>query len=138
MNDSKENIMDSNDMIFQNVNGTRYTGNYKIHNMFKDSGVGPYSFIQNGGSSEILMNSVFENLAVPTGLLFLQQTYPSNRKNISQNITKDISVVKDDLFTTLLDLVGTSKHRKNNTSKSSKRNTRRARKNTNKKSRKIR
>ena len=143
MSDTTENMMSNNDMIFQNVNGTRYTGDYKIHNVFKDNNVGPYSYIQQGGSSEILMSSLFENLAVPTGLLFLQQTYPSKHKGPLETTNKEISVIKDHLYDTLLDLVGANKKSKKennikNTKKKSKRNTRKARKQTNKKSSKIR
>ena len=138
MSDTTENMMGSDDMIFQNVNGTRYTGNYKIHNMFKDSGVGPYSYIQHGGSSEILMSSMFENLAVPTGLLFLQQSYPSKSKDVSlKQINEKVSVIKDDLYSSLLDLVGTKKQEAS-VKKETKKNTRRLRKESNKKSRKRR
>ena len=127
-------IMTKDDMVFQNINGTRYTGGYKINNMFKDTDVGPYSYIQHGGSAEILMDSVFKNLAVPTGLLFLQQTYNTKtNKSYNKIMSDDVSVVKDDLYTSLLDMVSVTKK-----TKKSKRNTRKNRKRSNKKSRKQR
>ena len=127
-----DNMMNNDDMVFQKEsNGSVYTGNYKINNIFKSDGIGPYSYIQHGGTSEILMNSIFKNLAVPTSLFFLQQNYSNHTNNKRSTVGDDISLIKDDLYTKLVDLVSVNR-------KTKQKKTRKHKKQANKKSRKRR
>lgn len=65
--------------------------------------------IQNGGS----FSSMFKDLAVPAGLLYLQQNFNPQSKILS-NIVKQGEVINDSLYDNLVDLVSKNKRIKHN------------------------
>lgn len=120
---SSTQTFNNDDMIITNKNGQQYTGSYKLNNVFTQNHISPYTLIQHGGSPDILMHSIFNNLAVPTGLLYLQQTTKTRKEKINSNHT---TTVEPTLYSSLLELVGTPIQKK----KSMKKRTRKHKKNT--------
>lgn len=104
--------MDENDMIYSRREDGIYAGGYRFNNEFINKETGPFTIMQQGGSSEMLLGTALQNLAVPTGLLFLQQNISSNT-----NLEKSLNIVKDDLYDTLVDLMSNEKQNKRNTRK---------------------
>ena len=126
--DSKDFYMNDDDMIYTNKNNEIYTGGYRFNNEFINKETGPFTVLQQGGAYENIFGNMLQNLAVPTGLLFLQQNISSNT-----NIEKRLHSAKDDLYDSLVDMMGV-----NGTKKSTKRNTRRRRTSSKKRTRKQR
>ena len=65
--------------------------------------------IQNGGN----FASLFKDLAVPAGLLYLQQNFNPKSKILS-NVGKHGSIIEDSLYDNLVDLVSKNKRIKHN------------------------
>ena len=101
--------MNSNEMIFRRDNNNNITsGGYKVQNIFKQLGLPSIHgsvFAQKGGGQK---GGGIENLAVPMGLFFLQQSFPTEIKCDN----KAGREVVDDLYTKLLNLAQDPKERK--------------------------
>ena len=119
-NKSKDLYMNDDDMIYTNKNDEIYTGGYRFNNEFINKETGPFTVLQQGGSYENIFGNMLQNLAVPTGLLFLQQNLNSNT-----NIEKSLHSAKNDLYDSLVDMMGIKEK-----TKSTKRNTRKRRTST--------
>ena len=102
-----------------------YLGGYKINSLFMNGGISPMVtenkdlYSQSGGN----VSNIFNNLAVPAGLLLLQQ---KALKHYSED--KKDGVVSEDLFDKLLNLSSpnkskkmTKRHKKSKNSKKTKR-----------------
>ena len=74
---------------------------------------------QTGGST-ILMSEVFKNLAVPTGLLFLQQTFPRTqhkddiKKNTISGSNNGQDIYEESLYDKLVSMVSPNKKKNYN------------------------
>jgi hypothetical protein len=132
--DNGTDYMSNNEMVITQSGGKRFTGGYQLNNLFKDNNVGPYSYVQSGGSGELLMASMFKDLAVPTSLLYLQHKYKA--KNIGKNSedARTIPVMKEDMYSKLIDLVTPGR----SSEKKSKKHTRKQKRSTKKRTRKQR
>ena len=90
------------DMVFNNENGDTFSNGYLINNIFLNSNQSALntnnSKIHGGGS----ISSIFKDLAVPTGLLYLQQK-PTNHYRSST--FGENEVVDDTLYDKLLKLI---------------------------------
>ena len=126
--ESKDLYMNDDDMIYTSKNNEIYTGGYRFNNEFINKETGPFTVLQQGGAYENIFGNMLQNLAVPTGLLFLQQNISSNT-----NIEKRLHSAKDDLYDSLVDMMGIKER-----TKSTKRNTRRRRTSSKKRTRKQR
>lgn len=96
---SRTKLFTDNDMILEKgLDGTYKTGGYKFNNELLSDGKRPFTTLafQNGGNP---LGSLLQNLAVPTGLLYLQQN--ATRKN---NVVKDVATIDDTLYESLLKL----------------------------------
>ena len=111
--------METNDMIYNNKNGTINVGQYKLNNALLENNISPYvTFNQHGGGTELVFSELFKNLAVPSGLLYLQQTMNTSSANILDEVSEN--VIKPDLYNSLLQLVSPTKP-KNTKQKNTKR-----------------
>jgi hypothetical protein len=147
--------MDFNDCVYsKNKDGSLMVGGYKLDNILSNSPVmfsntntkdHIYDYDDSGsdsGSDKDTKNTsknnqdmkggnfskVFSDLAVPAGLLYLQQNY--NTKNSFVNgITEKVGIIKDDLYDNLINIVSNNKKMKHNI---------KTRRNNNKKNKKTR
>lgn len=110
--------MDEQDMIYQrNEDGTIQTGGYQLNNAFLHNNVGPYTVIEQKGGSLGSLSSIIGDLAIPTGLLFLQQNYKKHSNANSKG------VISTKLYDSLLSMIEEPTKK----SKTSSRNTRKRR-----------
>ena len=84
-------------------------GGYKINNLFLNEGISPYVTLNQcgGGSVGGQVSTMFKHLAVPTGLLYLQHTFKTQKKS---NTEPSLQVVDDNLYEKLLSLVSVPSH----------------------------
>lgn len=66
--------------------------------------------IQSGGNGFAKM---FQDLAVPAGLLYLQQSFNPKRDTF-KNLVKDVDVIPDGIYDSLVNLVSKDSRRKHN------------------------
>ena len=52
--------MTNADMVIENVDGVKFTGGYKLKNLFKESDIGPYMKVQQGGFNNVLTSPIFK------------------------------------------------------------------------------
>jgi len=120
------NEITANDLVITKEGKTVMSGGYKIDNLFLENDISPLttdnSKNQEGGN----ISSMFSNLAVPAGLLLLQQKI--NKKTFSNMYNKDSSEVID---SSLYDkLLGIASGKKETISKKEKKNKPRGKKKT--------
>ena len=95
---SEYNEISANDLVVYKQGKDIISGGYKIDSLFLNNNISPLN--NNNNSKQIGGNfsSIFSNLAVPAGLLLLQQT--TTKKSLDTIIDK--SVIDDNLFEKLL------------------------------------
>ena len=123
------------DLVITKEGKNVMSGGYKIDNLFLQNNISPFktdnSSNQEGGN----VSSMFSNLAVPAGLLLLQQK--TNKKTFSSMYNKDSSEIIDStLYDKLLGIASGKKEKK--VKKERKRKTRTKKTSSNKKTRKRR
>lgn len=97
----KNSVIDKNELVFYSEKGNIQSGGYTINNILMNNDI-PLMTTNNGNGKRHsdTVGSIFRDLAVPTGLLMLQQ--PSTTKYPIGN--GDNSVIEDSLFNRLLKL----------------------------------
>ena len=129
------NEITSEDLVITKEGKNVMSGGYKIDNLFLQNNISPFktdnSSNQEGGN----VSSMFSNLAVPAGLLLLQQK--TNKKTFSNMYNKASSeVIDSSLYDKLLGIASGKKEKK--VKKERKRKTRTKKSSSNKKTRKRR
>ena len=129
------NEITSEDLVITKEGKNVMSGGYKIDNLFLENDISPLttdnSKNQEGGN----ISSMFSNLAVPAGLLLLQQKI--NKKTFSNMYNKDSSeVIDSNLYDKLLGIASGKKEKK--VKKERKKKTRTKKTSSNKKTRKRR
>lgn len=94
-------IIDRNELVFYTDKGNVQSGGYKIDNILMNSDLPAMQTVNGGGKAKgDSVSSIFKDLAVPAGLLYLQQPpvprYP--QKNEGNE------VIEDSLYNRLLKL----------------------------------
>lgn len=111
--------MDFNDCVFsKNKDGKMMVGGYDVTNIMSTDNE-MYTPLKHNDTKNSNTNlkggtnfaNIFKDLAVPAGLLYLQQNFNPKQTNygILKEVTDSASVVKDTLYDSLIDLVSNTK-----------------------------
>jgi hypothetical protein len=113
-------VFAENDLVFYQKGGEIYSGGYKVDSLLMKKRGALFTdtnLTQNGGSEPLAISAALKEMAVPAGLLYIQQAV--GNKYITENMDEPIS---SGLFDNLLDIVDknadsnkthTHKHKKN-------------------------
>jgi hypothetical protein len=104
--------MNNNDMIFNKTNGKITAGGWNINSDLLQNDFPLAAQHQVGGGT-----STIENLAVPAGLIILQNMIDSNTKSPLNDLLEEPKVIGEDLYEKLLNLAGRKKRGSHNTRK---------------------
>ena len=129
------NEITPDDLVITKEGKNVMSGGYKIDNIFLQNNISPFktdnSSNQEGGN----VSSMFSNLAVPAGLLLLQQK--TNKKTFSNMYNKENNeIIDSSLYDKLLNIASGKKEKKVKSSR--KRKTRTKKSSSSKKTRKRR
>jgi len=88
------------DLVFNtDKNGNITAGGFSVDSCLLKSGVSPITTINNGTKKGGSVSSIFNNLAVPAGLLYMQQSLATSYTSNNGNET-----ISDTLYDKLLNL----------------------------------
>jgi len=117
----------SDDLVFNtDKNGNITAGGFSVDSCLLKSGVSPITTINNSSQKGGSVSEIFKNLAVPAGLLYMQQSLAT-----SYSSGNDDEIISDTLYDKLLNLatdkpkVQKKKKSRRNRKKSPQNNTRR-------------
>tara|TARA_B100000963_G_C22637723_1_gene678517 strand:- start:5872 stop:6273 length:402 start_codon:yes stop_codon:yes gene_type:complete len=129
------NEITANDLVITKEGKNVMSGGYKIDNLFLQNNISPFKTDNSNNQEGGNISSIFSNLAVPTGLLLLQQN--TNKKTFSNMYNKQNSeVIESSLYDKLLGIASGKKEKKVKPEK--KRKTRTKKTSSNKKTKKRR
>jgi hypothetical protein len=113
--------MDDLDMIYNMNDGKIMAGGYSVNSiLLNDQQPALYQREQEGGKGTKKVSDRFKNLAVPAGLLYINDTYKNDTNSINDNnsINDADAIINDALYEKLLHLAGPeTKHNDDNTDK---------------------
>ncbi|RZD41655.1 MAG: hypothetical protein CXT73_04525 [Methanobacteriota archaeon] len=104
--------MDSNDMIFNKTDGKITSAGWCINSDLLQNDFPLAAQHQVGGGS-----GAVQNLAVPAGLIILQNMIDSNTKSPLNDLLEEPRVIGEDLYDKLLNLAGRKKRTSHDTRK---------------------
>lgn len=137
---STVNEITPEDLVITKEGKNVMSGGYKIDNLFLENNISPLSTDNSNNQEGGNISSMFSNLAVPAGLLLLQQKV--NKHTFSNMYNKDNSqVVDSSLYDKLLSIASGKKEtsaKKEKKLKVKKRTTRKKQSSKNKKTKKRR
>jgi len=137
---STVNEITPEDLVITKEGKNVMSGGYKIDNLFLENNISPLSTDNSNNQEGGNISSMFSNLAVPAGLLLLQQKV--NKHTFSNMYNKDTSqVVDSSLYDKLLSIASGKKEtsaKKEKKLKVKKRTTRKKQSSKNKKTKKRR
>jgi hypothetical protein len=90
----------SDDLVFNtDKNGNITAGGFSVDSCLLKSGVSPITTINNGSQKGGSVSEIFKNLAVPAGLLYMQQSLAT-----SYSTGNGDEIISDTLYDKLLNL----------------------------------
>jgi len=101
----------ANDLVVFKEGKNIMSGGYKINSLFLDNNISPMTSNNKSNQTGGNVSSIFSNLAVPAGLLLLQQK--TTKKSID-SINMESKVISEDLHDKLLNHVKKDKKIKHN------------------------
>jgi hypothetical protein len=104
--------MDTNDMIFNKTNGKITACGWNINSNLLQNDFPLAANSQVGGGA-----GAVQNLAVPAGLIILQNMIDSNTKSPLNDLLEEPRVIGEDLYDKLLNLAGRKKRTSHDTRK---------------------
>jgi hypothetical protein len=104
--------MDTNDMIFNKTNGKITACGWNINSNLLQNDFPLAANSQVGGGA-----GAVQNLAVPAGLIILQNMIDSNTKSQLNDLLEEPRVIGEDLYDKLLNLAGRKKRTSHDTRK---------------------
>ena len=117
--------LSAKDFVFHREKDTVYSGGFKVESSLLRQGLPILENKQKGGAGGVGSATLLSELAVPAGLLYLQQNVPSKMGKISRsNMGKTTGIVPDSLFDKLLDLAAVSKPKKRTLKRNNQKNNR--------------
>tara|TARA_B110000858_G_C17715577_1_gene432721 strand:+ start:407 stop:808 length:402 start_codon:yes stop_codon:yes gene_type:complete len=128
------NEITANDLVMTKEGNTVMSGGYKIDNIFLQNNISPLSTNNSSSQQGGNLSSLFSNLAVPAGLLLLQQKTKKTTFTNMYNKASD-KVIDSTLYDKLLDVSNSKKQKK---LKEPKKKTRTSKKKTKRKTKKNR
>jgi len=124
---TENNIFNKNDFVYLKNGDEIESSGYKINTALMSQNVPVMKTINNPKQTGGSVSSVFNNLAVPAGLLLVQQ---NSIKHYNDCIGSDNNkIIDDDLFDKLLKMAGPLKNKKNTKRKSKSKNNRKTKRN---------
>jgi hypothetical protein len=115
-NNNEEKIFHEDDFVFtKNEKGEIVGGGYKINSFFLKGDISPMTTYNEQQQSGGNISSLFENLAVPAGLFYMNNKHSNKNKNNYDY--KSHETVSDDIMDKLYSLVEVDKKRKRKTKK---------------------
>lgn len=120
------NIFNKNDFVYFKNGDEIESSGYKINTALMTQNVPVMKTINTNNQTGGSVSSIFNNLAVPAGLLLLQQK-PIKHYIDGQN--SDNKIIDDNLFDKLLKMAGPSKNKKNTKRKLKSKNNRKTKRN---------
>tara|TARA_X000000368_G_C22999642_1_gene698365 strand:- start:1006 stop:1416 length:411 start_codon:yes stop_codon:yes gene_type:complete len=132
------NEITANDLVITKEGKNVMSGGYKIDNIFLQNGISPFKTDNTNNQEGGNISSMFSNLAVPAGLLLLQQK--TNKKTFTNMYnTNNTQVIDSSLYDKLLGIVNSKKETiEKKTKKVRKKKTRTKKSSSNKKTKKRR
>ena len=129
------NEITADDLVITKEGNNVMSGGYKIDNLFLQNNISPFKTDNSNNQEGGNVSSIFNNLAVPAGLLLLQQK--TNKTTFSNMYNKENSgVIDSSLYDKLLNIASGKKEKK--TKPERKRKTRTKKSSSNKKTKKRR
>lgn len=107
---TENNIFNKNDFVYFKNGDEIESSGYKINTTLMSQDVPVMKTINTNNQTGGSVSSIFNNLAVPTGLLLLQQ---KSIKHYVDGEVSDNKIIDDDLFDKLLKMAGPTKNKKN-------------------------
>lgn len=108
---NEESVFNKNDFVYLKNGDSIESSGYKINSLLMNEKIPPLKTMNSGaqvaGGS---VSSLLNDLAVPAGLLLIQQKAQKHYKDDNDNDTN--KVVDDDLFDKLLKMAGPNKNKK--------------------------
>jgi hypothetical protein len=105
------NEITADDLVMTKEGNTVMSGGYKIDNIFLQNNISPLSTNNSSSQQGGNLSSVFSNLAVPAGLLLLQQKTKKTTFTNMYNKASD-KVIDSTLYDKLLDVSNSKKQKK--------------------------
>jgi|TARA_R110002074_G_scaffold23402_5_gene70945 hypothetical protein len=115
--------MNKNDMIFNREGGKITAGGWNVNSDLLQNDFPLAANSQVGGGT-----GVIQNLAVPAGLIILQNMIDSNTKSPLNSLLEEPRVIGEDLYDKLLNLAGRKKRTQHSTRKNRSKTKRKTRK----------
>ena len=113
------NEITANDLVITKEGKNVMSGGYKIDNLFLQNNISPFKTDNSNNQEGGNVSSIFSNLAVPAGLLLLQQK--TNKKTFSNMYNKENSeVIDSSLYDKLLNIASGKKEKKEKKEKKTK------------------
>ena len=104
--------MQDNDMVYTRNDTSIQVAGYRFDNSFLHDDVGPYTVFKKDDNKDFMINDTYLNdLAVPTGLLYIQSAIHNNTYDPNINYIDNDTYIDESLYDKLLDLVGPSKEK---------------------------
>lgn len=125
---SENNIFNKNDFVYFKNGDEIESSGYKINTALMSQDVPVMKTINTNNQTGGSVSSIFNKLAVPAGLLLLQQKSIKHYSD-SQGHGSDNKIIGDDLFDKLLKMAGPSKNKKNTKRKLKSKNNRKTKRN---------
>ena len=82
-----------NDLIISNNNNETICGGFKINNLLLNSNNPAFVTLNNNKIIDNKVSSLFNDLAVPTGLLYIQEKMNPSRKKIVMLLLKIVYII---------------------------------------------
>ena len=132
------NEITANDLVITKEGKNVMSGGYKIDNLFLQNDISPFKTDNTNNQEGGNVSSMFSNLAVPAGLLLLQQK--TNKKTFTNMYNKEnTEIIDSSLYDKLLGIASGKKEKVDKkTKKAQNRKTRAKKTSSNKKTKKRR
>jgi len=114
-----DNIFEGGELVFTiNNEGGFVGGGYKINSLFLQGGKSPMTTLNTSEKNGEKVSSLFENLAVPAGLFYVNMRVPKKEQEIhTEQHYKAHETISDDMIDKLYSLVQFDKKQKRKTKK---------------------
>jgi hypothetical protein len=123
MTDNKEtNILESNELVLTTTiddeGNTKFIGGgFNINSYFLNDRISAITTFNNNNQNTDNVSSLFENLAIPAGLFYINQKIPKNNISNEEYYYKTHNTASDDMIDKLFGLVEANKKQKRQTKK---------------------
>jgi len=116
------NILDTDELVLRTTlddqGNTKFIGGgFNINSYFLNDRISAITTFNNNEQNNDTVASLFQNLAVPAGLFYINQKIPKNNISNEEYYYKQHTTASDDMIDKLLSLVETNKKQKRKTKK---------------------